>query len=327
MNLLILSPGRRVEIVNYFKEEIHKNNGKVFTLDMSSYAPALHFGDKHFIIKKDFNNLEKYIQDIINLCKEHEINYVISLIDPELELLSANKEKFLDNNIIPIVSDIDAISSTFDKFEFYEKYKNQLNLVSTYLGYEEAKKALEEGREKFPLFTKIRNGSGSEGIGKINNTMELEFYKGKENYIFQPFAKSKEFGVDVFFDMISGKIVSMFIKEKLSMRSGETDKAVSVIRQDIIEEVKKLEQLKGFKGPIDVDVFQDNSGKLYINEINPRFGGGYPHAYNCGVNFIHNIVNNIRGIENKVQELNYKENIVMMKYNGLLFKDNEELNS
>ena len=41
-NLLILSPGRRVEIVQYFKDAFHKENRKVYTLDMSDKAPALY---------------------------------------------------------------------------------------------------------------------------------------------------------------------------------------------------------------------------------------------------------------------------------------------
>ena len=40
MNIMILSPGRRVDIVQYFKAEIHKEGGKVFTVDMSPYAPG-----------------------------------------------------------------------------------------------------------------------------------------------------------------------------------------------------------------------------------------------------------------------------------------------
>ncbi len=40
MNLLILSPGRRFEIVEYFKETFHKDGRKVYTLDMSPLAPA-----------------------------------------------------------------------------------------------------------------------------------------------------------------------------------------------------------------------------------------------------------------------------------------------
>lgn len=324
MNLLILSPGRRVEIVNYFKEEFHKFDGKVYTLDINEYAPALYFGDKYFIIKKDFNNLNKYIDDVILLCKELDIRYVISLIDPELPLLSINKQKFLSNNIVPIVSDEKIINNTFDKYEFYREYNHRLNLVKTYLGYTKIKKALEKGEVKFPLFAKVRNGSGSAGIGKVNNMVELGLYKEKQDYIFQPFIKNKEYGVDVYFDMICGKISSIFIKEKIGMRSGETDKAISLFRKDILDEIMKLEKIKGFKGPIDVDVFEDSEGNLYINEINPRFGGGYPHAYNCSVNFINLLLENLNGRINDTSIGNYKKDVVMMKYNGLYFKNIQE---
>ena len=38
MNILILSPGRRVEVVEYFKEVFHRDGGLVYTLDMSPYS-------------------------------------------------------------------------------------------------------------------------------------------------------------------------------------------------------------------------------------------------------------------------------------------------
>lgn len=324
MNLMILSPGRRVDIVEYFKKAINKVGGKVFTLDMSCYAPALYSGDKYFVIEKDFNNLDKYIDNVINICNKNDIKAVITLIDPELSLLAKNKEKFLQNNIIPIVSDYEEISNTFDKYEFANKMSNKLKVIPTYNSYDEAIKAIKDGKLNYPVFVKIRNGSGSEGIGKIFSNKELEAYKERENYIFQPCVLNKEFGVDMYFDMLSGKIVSLFIKEKLSMRAGETDKAISIYRQDIVNEVLKLEGMKFF-GPIDVDVFEDKDGQLYINEINPRFGGGYPHAYNSGVNFMENIVNNLNGNENIRVLDKYEKGLVMMKYNSLLFMKSEEI--
>ena len=104
MNLLILSPGRRVEIVEYFKNEFHKDNRQVFTLDMSLMAPALYSGDKYFIVKKDFNNLQTYISDIINIALDNNVTSILSLIDPELVLLAENRELFLREGITPIVS-------------------------------------------------------------------------------------------------------------------------------------------------------------------------------------------------------------------------------
>ena len=115
MNLLILSPGRRVEIVEFFKETFHKDNRKVYTLDMSPYAPALYSGDEFFCINKDFNHLDKYIDEIINICRNHNITSILTLIDPELVLLSQNKTKFQVNGIKLILSDLSFINKTFDK--------------------------------------------------------------------------------------------------------------------------------------------------------------------------------------------------------------------
>lgn len=105
------------------------------------------------------------------------------------------------------------------------------------------------------------------------------------------------------------------------MRAGETDKAISYKSRKVLEEIKKISQIEGLYGPIDIDVFVDEKEEVYINEINPRFGGGHPHAYGCGVNFMDMILNNINNKENKPEFFNYKENILMLKYNGLFFRN------
>ena len=51
---------------------------------------------------------------------------------------------------------------------------------------------------------------------------------------------------------------------------------------------------------IDIDIFEIN-GTFYISEVNPRFGGGYPHAYACGVNMPKQVMANLSGRENPVE--------------------------
>lgn len=67
-------------------------------------------------------------------------------------------------------------------------------------------------------------------------------------------------------------------------------------------------------GQIDIDIF-DIGGEYYISEVNPRFGGGYPHAFECGVNHMKLIENNLAGKANKATIGNYEDGLVMMKYN------------
>ena len=98
------------------------------------------------------------------------------------------------------------------------------------------------------------------------------------------------------------------------MRAGETDKAVSFCDSKLYQVIEKFVTEMGYKGVIDIDLFEID-GKYYISEVNPRFGGGYPHAYESGVNFMEFIVKNLEGNTNEVQVGKYQENIIMMKYN------------
>ena len=60
-------------------------------------------------------------------------------------------------------------------------------------------------------------------------------------------------------------------------------------------------------------------------EINPRFGGGYPHAYECGVNFIKYIASNANG-QRLVPDIgNYKENEILLKYTQVMLKSKGEM--
>ena len=324
MNLLILSPGRRVEIVEYFKETFHKEGRKVYTLDMSPLAPALYAGDEYFRIDKDFNNLGLYVDNILEICKKKNITAILTLIDPELVLLSDYKEKFEAQGITIILSDIEFIKETFDKFGFFNTYRDTIKLVDTVGSYEDALDKLSTGEWTYRLFAKLRDGSASIGIMKINSEADFETTRYNPKYIYQPFIKGCEFGLDAYFDMVSGELVSLFMKKKLAMRAGETDKAISVKNSDVLTEVLKISKIKGLRGPIDIDVFVSDNGEVFINEINPRFGGGHPHAYGCGVNFMQLILNNLNGTANTPVFDNYKEGVLMLKYNGLLFRETNE---
>lgn len=322
MNIMILSPGRRVEIVDYFIKALD-GQGNVITLDMNPYAPGLYSGDKYYCMEKDFENIKGYVSDIIDICIKEEIKAIITLIDPELPMLSEYRKSFEGKGIIPIISDSDLATVTLDKYAFYDRFKDRLPVVRTFKDKDTVYEEMKNGRLFFPLFVKPRRGSGSEGLRSIVNMDEFGACH-ETDIVYQPFSKKKEYGCDVYFDMISGSIKRVFIKEKLNMRSGETDKSISVHNEEILSVIRKLEGI-GFKGPIDVDVFEDFEGRYLINEINPRFGGGYPHAYHCGQNFMDCIVQNLAGSEIAENIGNYEDGIVMMKYNGLFFKKEKEI--
>ena len=101
------------------------------------------------------------------------------------------------------------------------------------------------------------------------------------------------------------------------MRAGETDKSVSIKDDKLFELIRAFVKKAGFKGIIDIDIFKVND-EYYISEVNPRFGGGYPHAYECGVNVPRMIISNIEGKVNDKEIGQYDEDVYMMKFNEVL---------
>lgn len=315
MNILILSAGTRNKIVQYFRKEL-EGKGRVIATDCSKIAPAIYEADNYYIVSRI--DEPGYIDEILEICKKENIDTLVSLIDPELSLISENIDKFKNIGVEPVISDYQKVEMCFDKYDMYKFLtKNGFNTAKTYIDKEMFYKDLEANKINFPVFVKPARGSASLNINKVNNKEELEMvWKQADNLIIQEFMDGQEYGADCYIDMISKEPVAVFVKKKIKMRAGETDKSVSVKDEKLFGLIKNFVRKVGFKGIIDIDIFEIN-GEYYISEVNPRFGGGYPHAYECGVNIPKMIINNIEGNENKNEIGQYKENMYMMKYNEI----------
>ncbi|TSI11332.1 ATP-grasp domain-containing protein [Lysinibacillus sp. BW-2-10] len=312
MNILILSCGSRNKIVEYFKNEL-KTKGKVFATDCDVLAPALYEADQYFIVPRI--DEDGYIDSVFSICKENDIQAVFSLIDPELNLLANYANEFENIGTIPIVSSSKVVDICYNKYKMFEFLKNnEFNTIQTYINKEQFYSDVELGLISYPVFIKPIHGSASININKVGSKEEVELLFSKyNNLIIQEYIQGVEYGADVYIDLISGEPVSMFTKKKIKMKSGETDKSVSVKDKKLFELIRYFVKLAGLRGVIDVDIFEVN-GEYYISEVNPRFGGGYPHAYGSGVNFPKMLINNLQGNVNKIEIGDYNEGIYMMKY-------------
>lgn len=315
MNILILSAGTRNKIVKYFKNEL-KEKGKVIATDASELAPAIYEADKYYIVPKIDEH--GYIDCILDICKKEKVDTVVSLIDPELSLIAKNIDRFKSIGVNPVISDYDKVEMCFNKYEMYKFLtQNNIKTAKSYIDLSEFYRDLENKKIEFPVFVKPVKGSASIDISKVESKEELEvLFREHNNLLIQEYMNGQEIGADVYIDMISGEAISIFTKQKLKMRAGETDKSVSFkdekLNKMIIEFVKKA----GFRGVIDIDIFKVQD-EYYISEVNPRFGGGYPHAYESNVNFPKMIINNILGKENESTIGDYEEGIYMLKYNEI----------
>ena len=323
-NILFCSVGRRDTLLKNFHQSMN-GCGEIVAVDVSPVAPALFFADKTYLVPRI--DAPDYYEKLLEICKENDIKAITTLIDPEIELLAKYRDDLAANGILPLIPADWTAHLCFDKYEMYKYLSSKgIRTVRTYNSLENFKRGLDKGEISFPVFMKPISGSGSVGIGKVNNWKELEekFNDGKFTYIIQELMTEGDCDADVYVDCISHKPVAIFSKKKIESRIGGASKTISFKDNKLFDFIVQLCSVLELNGPCDMDFFIKN-GEYYLSEINPRFGGAYLHAYGAGVDFIHLILNNIHGVENGSFIGQYEGDILMMMYDDVVIKKKKEL--
>lgn len=317
MNILFTCAGRRTYLLKYFREQL-AGQGKIIGADMQLTAPALSAADIRVQVPAVYN--PNYLDVLRQICVEHYVDVLISLNDLELPILSENKKSFEEIGVNVLVSKPEVIDICFDKVRTSE-YMESIGLVTpkTYSNLDDALAGLHAGKINFPLVIKPRWGSASIGIEFVDNEEDLrivyalikrKIIKGilgevsshDDNYILiQERIIGKEYGLDIINDL-TGKNVAVAVKQKLSMRAGETDKATTVDNPELRRIGEIIGSNLGHIGNLDCDVLEMD-GKYYVLELNPRFGGGFPFSYEAGVNLPKAIINWVQGKQFDLEQL------------------------
>ncbi len=335
INILILSAGTRNKVVQAFRQAL-AGKGKVVATDASALAPALYDADKAYVVPRI--TAPDYLDRILEICRKENICGTFSLIDPELSLLAKERARFEGIGVTPVVSPYELCETCLDKYRMYRLLQEKgIRTARCWTGKEEFLAAAARQEAAFPVFVKPQKGSASLNINLVQNQETLEtLFDNYEELMIQELMRGQEYGCDLYVDLISGKCTSIFLKKKLRMRAGETDKSVSVKDEVLFAKLAAFAEECGFRGMIDIDLFHDEhgmenesaqipEGEWYLSEVNPRFGGGYPHAYACGADFPAQLVQNLQGIGNSPRIGDYETGIYMMKYNEIAICRESEL--
>lgn len=314
INILILSAGRRVELIDAFKEARTRADvsGNIITADISSTAPAIYMGDKNYKLPKV--SKDEYIDALIYLCRKEKINIIIPTIDTELKILSQNRTKIKElSNANVLLSSEKVIEICRDKNMTYEFFiENGFNtpLIIT-------EDMIDKECYQFPLFIKPKDGSSSINAYKVNNIKELDFFKYYiKSPIIQEFIEGEEYTIDCFMDF-EGKVVSIVPRKRISTRGGEILQGEIVKDIDLIKECQRLMESLDVMGPITVQCIKNDKGIFFI-EINPRFGGGAPMSIKAGANSLLNIYKLLKG-EILNYDNKYKDNILALRYDNCIY--------
>lgn len=334
MNILLTSAGRRSYLVQYFKETL-TGKGNVHASN-SEWSTALEIADEAVLTPLIYD--DGYISFLLDYCKKNRIEVIISLFDIDLPVLAKAKERFRKQGIHVIVSDHEVTQICNDKWKTYNfLIRNNLNTPKSFISLEETEHALSANIIQFPLIIKPRWGMGSISIFNAENLEELHvLYKKvnsevQESYLrfesetdsdhsilIQEYLCGQEYGLDVICDL-DKNYKTTFVKKKISMRSGETDRAVTIQSETLEITGKKIAGALKHIANLDVDCFMINN-EPYILEMNCRFGGGYPFSHLAGADLPATIMNWVQGKESAREMLMIEPGIEGSKDISLLKK-------
>ena len=317
MNILFTCAGRRTYLLKYFREQMGDKD-KIIAADMQLTAPALSVADVRVMVPAVYD--EHYVEALHQICEMHNVDVLISLNDLELPILAENKLSFENIGVNVLVSSSEVIDICFDKLKTADFITSiGLKPPKTYRNLESATQAILDGELKFPVVIKPRWGSASIGIEFVDNIDDLrivyELIRRKTSkgmlgevsqldddfILIQEKITGKEYGLDIINDL-EGNNVAVAVKQKLSMRAGETDKATTVDNPELHRIGEVIGRKLAHIGNLDCDILE-MGGEYYILELNPRFGGGFPFSYEAGVNLPKAIINWIEGKDFDIREL------------------------
>ncbi|MGM0836086.1 MAG: ATP-grasp domain-containing protein [Bacillota bacterium] len=313
INILFTSSGRRVSLINSFKE-LRDDVGKIITADRNNLVPTARISDKHYTISSVKS--EKYISELINICKEENISLLVPLIDPELTILSKSLNFFEEIGVKVLVSSNELNEIANDKVKTFNFFKKNNILTPKVYTNQEINEI------EYPIVVKPFDGSSSKGVTIVNNKKELSFFREYiSNAIIQEYVMGEEYTVDVMLDF-SGNIITIVPRLRIETRAGEVSKGQTVKDIEIINATKAvIEKLPGAAGCITLQCFKKEDGSIVFIEINPRFGGGVPLSIGAGANFALWTIQLLKGNSVKYSST-WKENVTMLRYDKAIFIGN-----
>ncbi|QEY25160.1 ATP-grasp domain-containing protein [Neisseria zalophi] len=310
-NILILSAGRRVELIQDFKTEAAQlsDDIKIFTTDLNPrLSSACHIADAAFSVPPISD--DGYIDYIFELAVAQNVGMIIPTIDTELQKLANARVRFEEAGIHIVISDPVLVTICRDKrltAKLFDRYGI------------EAPEIYDRKNLSFPCFAKPYDGSRSIGTKYIHSAEDLSYELLKDpKIIFCRYINIKdeftEFTVDLYYDR-SSRLKCAVPRERLEVRSGEVSKGATRRNNLYQLMIEKLSVLEGARGCITAQFFCKGD-TIYGIEINPRFGGGFPLTYASGGNYLGWLIQEYFYNRDIAFFDQWENNLIMLRYDA-----------
>ena len=277
MNILVTSAGgpAAIGVIKSLRHFDTEQKHKIIATDITDLSVGLHLADDGYIVPKA--NKDYFTQTIAKIVKEAEIDVILPTGNLEIDQF---QELSHMTNIF--MSDSKTIKLCNDKWKFYEKVKNDFPIPETWQD-DDLKWMGCFARPRFEL-------GGSRGTLHCKDIHQyMSTFNSKTEYVYSKYLPGQEYTIDILCDM-KNPLVAV-VRKRLQTKAGISTQG-EIIRDARIENLcMDMCKFLELKGPICIQMKDDEDGVPHFVEVNPRFGGGTYFATLAGVNFVEIIIN------------------------------------
>jgi carbamoyl-phosphate synthase large subunit len=289
-------------------------SGKVLVADASSEAAAAYDADGWFLVPRISN--QGFVDSLIELCANHGIGLLVPTIDTELAILSRHRDAFQACGTAVAVSAPATIDITGDKRATHSWLTQQG--FPTPLQWETPFPDVAGISGHLPLILKPIEGSRSLGVLKISDVAGLEVAAAQAGAVLETLVDGVEYTVSTYVDR-AGRCLAAVPRRRIEVRDGEVSKGVTE-RHEMAETLASsiVETLPGAWGPLNVQMIRETgSGRWVVIEMNARFGGGDPLAWEAGADSPRWLVRECLG--RAVENTPWQPGLLMLRFDQAVY--------
>jgi len=317
-NLLISSCGRRVQLVECFRQSA-RELGMEFRVVGCDLEPgrsaAARVADKFFALPRC--SAPEFVPTMLDLCQREEIHLVVPTIDPELPLLSRHHEDFKRQGTAVAISAPTVVDMAADKLLTGEWLREAGIPTPRTCSVAAARREMQE--LPFPVMLKPVRGSASIGARLIRDAIEVYDRIYDDGYLVQECISGQEYTVNLYFELAGGALRCAIPHRRIETRAGEVSKGETVRHEGLLAIARKIgAALVGARGCVCFQAIEREDGGLFVTDLNARFGGGYPLAHFAGATFCRWMLEEVAGRACSTGN-DWEAGVTMLRYDAAVF--------
>ena len=304
--------------------------------------PPAGMADKTFLVPPITD--ERYIDEIIGICKEYDVDIIIPTVTLELNFMAANRERFEKEGIRVSISSLSSLEVANNKIHLQTNYNAFMPKQIVIDVKEDVTSKLKLAHGFFldcnikgvKPCCKLPDHCGGNGFAIIDDSKALDFsffnrFAGdmyiteqtfiramlscKSDIILQECIEGKDYSCSVL--AVHGKATHIVGYYGYQMSHGAIINGEIAYNQKAYEIAEKIVSDLGLDGNLCIDFKESEDGTLYLLEVNPRVNASLPFVWKAGINMLYLRCKNLFGDYSDIEDkFTIQYGLKMRKYHA-----------